>query len=61
MNAIYETIPAYVIQKRLLMGFTEVTLEIKIVDDNTAFMKIIDNMQGVQSCSLVNYTDDYAQ
>ncbi len=47
--------------KSVRNGFTEVTLEINIVDDNTAFMKIIDNIQGVQTCSLVNYTGDYAQ
>lgn len=47
--------------KSIRNGFTEVTLEINIVDDNTAFMKAIDNIQGVQSCSLVNYTGDYAQ
>lgn len=47
--------------KSIRNGFTEVTLEINIVDDNTAFMKAIDNIQGVQTCSLVNYTGDYAQ
>ena len=47
--------------KSIRNGFTEITLEINIVDDNTAFMKTIDQTAGVQSCSLVNYTGDYAQ
>lgn len=47
--------------KSIRNGFTEVTLEINIIDDNTAFMKMIDQTTGVQSCSLVNYTGDYAQ
>lgn len=47
--------------KSVKSGFTELTVEIRLTDDNTAFMKTIDQMEGVQSCSLVNYTGDYAQ
>ncbi|WP_102692263.1 DUF4956 domain-containing protein [Rummeliibacillus pycnus] len=47
--------------KSIRNGFIEVTVEINIVDDNTAFLQTINNIKGVQSCSLVNYTGDYAQ
>lgn len=42
-------------------GFTEVTYEIKLHDDNTAFLQHIIDVEGVSDASLVNYTGDYAQ
>ena len=47
--------------KTIRNGFIELTVEIRLVDDNTAFMSILNNIIGVHSCSLVNYTGDYAQ
>lgn len=47
--------------KSIRNSFTELTVEINLRDDNTAFMKTIDNIKGIESCSLVNYTGDYAQ
>lgn len=42
-------------------GFTEITYEIKLIDDNTAFLQQIIDIEGVSDASLVNYTGDYAQ
>lgn len=47
--------------KSIRNNYTEMTVEINLRDDNTAFMKTINNINGVIECSLVNYTGDYAQ
>lgn len=47
--------------KTVRKGYTEVTYEIKLKDDNTAFLQEISEMVGVSDASLVNYTGDYAQ
>ncbi|WP_240793333.1 DUF4956 domain-containing protein [Psychrobacillus vulpis] len=47
--------------KSIRNNFTELTVEINLRDDNTAFMTTINNINGVIECSLVNYTGDYAQ
>lgn len=47
--------------KTLRKGLIEMTVEIRLTDDNTAFMTILDNIEGVHDCSLVSYTGDYAQ
>lgn len=47
--------------KNVRKNYTEVTYEIKLVDDNTSFLQIIIDMPGVSDASLVNYTGDYAQ
>jgi len=47
--------------KNVRKNYTEVTYEIKLVDDNTAFLQTIIEMNGVSDASLVNYTGDYAQ
>lgn len=47
--------------KTIRNGMTEITVEIRLVDDNTSFMNLIHDIPGVHSCSLVNYTGDYAQ
>ena len=47
--------------KSVRKDFTELTVEISLRDDNTAFMKVINNIDGVMECSLINYTGDYAQ
>lgn len=47
--------------KTVRKGYTEVTYEIKLKDDNTAFLQTISEMAGVSDASLVNYTGDYAQ
>jgi len=47
--------------KNVRKNYTEVTYEIKLVDDNTAFLQTIIEMKGVSDASLVNYTGDYAQ
>jgi len=43
------------------MLFIEMTVEIRLVDDITAFMNVLNKIEGAHSCSLVNYTGDYAQ
>lgn len=47
--------------KTVRHGFIEMTVEVRLIDDNTSFLTVIDSIEGVQSCSLVNYTGDYAQ
>lgn len=47
--------------KSIRNNYIEQTVEINLRDDNTAFMKTIDDINGVIECSLVNYTGDYAQ
>lgn len=47
--------------KNVRKNYTEVTYEIKLSDDNTAFLHLIIEIEGVSDASLVNYTGDYAQ
>ena len=47
--------------KTIRRGLVEMTVEIRLPDDNTSFMTVLDNIEGVLDCSLVNYTGDYAQ
>ncbi|WP_391572647.1 DUF4956 domain-containing protein [Cohnella sp.] len=47
--------------KTVRKGFTELTVEISLRDDNTAFVQKISEISGVNDVSLVNYTGDYAQ
>jgi len=47
--------------KNVRKNYTELTYEIKLSDDNTAFLQNIIDIQGVSDASLVNYTGDYAQ
>lgn len=47
--------------KTVRNGLIEMTVEVRLVDDNTYFVSLIDEINGVHSCSLVNYTGDYAQ
>lgn len=47
--------------KSVRKDYTELTVEIKLRDDNTSFMKTINDINGVQDASLINYTGDYAQ
>ena len=47
--------------KTVRKGYTEITMEITIRDDNTTFVNIISEINGVSDVSLVNYTGDYAQ
>jgi uncharacterized membrane protein YhiD involved in acid resistance len=47
--------------KTVRKEFTEITVEIRLRDDNTAFVSEISEINGVQDASLINYTGDYAQ
>jgi len=47
--------------KTIRKGYTEVTYEVVLKDDNTAFVQRISEINGVSDVSLVNYTGDYAQ
>ncbi|OAB47252.1 DUF4956 domain-containing protein [Paenibacillus antarcticus] len=47
--------------KTVRKEFTEITVEIRLRDDNTAFVHDISDITGVQDASLINYTGDYAQ
>ena len=47
--------------KTVRKGFTELTVEISLRDDNTSFVQNLSEINGVNDVSLVNYTGDYAQ
>lgn len=47
--------------KTVRQNFTELTLEMRLRDDNTAFVYELSRIEGVQDVSLINYTGDYAQ
>ncbi|WOV86824.1 DUF4956 domain-containing protein [Sporosarcina oncorhynchi] len=47
--------------KTVRKGFTELTVEIRLRDDNTGFVHSISDIEGVNDVSLVQYTGDYAQ
>lgn len=47
--------------KTVRKDFIELTVELRLRDDNTAFINAITEIQGVQDASLVNYSGDYAQ
>ena len=47
--------------KTVRRGLIEITVEIRLADENTSFMTLLDSIEGVHNCSLVNYTGDYAQ
>ena len=47
--------------KTVRKGYTELTVEITLRDDNTNFVHVISEIDGVSDVSLVNYTGDYAQ
>lgn len=47
--------------KTVRKGFTELTVEVVLKDDNTAFVQSISDVEGVHDVSLINYTGDYAQ
>jgi len=47
--------------KTVRKGFTELTVEVMLRDDNTAFVQTISELEGVSDVSLINYTGDYAQ
>ncbi|WNR42339.1 DUF4956 domain-containing protein [Paenibacillus roseipurpureus] len=47
--------------KTVRKNFTELTLEMRLRDDNTAFVNELSRIEGVHDVSLINYTGDYAQ
>ncbi|GKU77071.1 DUF4956 domain-containing protein [Paenibacillus sp. L3-i20] len=47
--------------KTVRKDFTELTVEIMLRDDNTAFVQTISEIDGVHDASLINYSGDYAQ
>lgn len=47
--------------KTVRREFTELTVELRLRDDNTAFLHSISDIHGVQDASLINYSGDYAQ
>jgi uncharacterized membrane protein YhiD involved in acid resistance len=47
--------------KSIRRGLIEMTIEVRLTDDNTAFMSALNAVEGVEATSLVNYTGDYAQ
>ncbi|MCZ8518243.1 MULTISPECIES: DUF4956 domain-containing protein [Paenibacillus] len=47
--------------KTVRKDFTELTLELRLKDDNTAFVGELAGLDGVQDVALINYTGDYAQ
>lgn len=61
LHKIFHKLNTKLKSKSVRNGLIEITVEVRLVDDNTSFMALIGDVQGVQSCSLVNYTGDYAQ
>ena len=61
LHKIFHKLNTKLKSKSVRNGLIEITVEIRLTDDNTSFMTLIDEIPGVQSCSLVNYTGDYAQ
>ncbi|MFD0715447.1 DUF4956 domain-containing protein [Paenibacillus sp. GCM10027626] len=47
--------------KTVRKDFIEMTLEIRLRDDNTAFVNELSSINGVVDVALINYTGDYAQ
>ncbi|WP_317891242.1 DUF4956 domain-containing protein [Paenibacillus oceani] len=47
--------------KTVRKDFTELTLELRLRDDNTAFVSELSDVEGVVDVALINYTGDYAQ
>lgn len=47
--------------KTVRKDFTELTVEVILRDDNTAFLQTITEIDGVHDASLINYSGDYAQ
>ncbi|MEF2966829.1 DUF4956 domain-containing protein [Paenibacillus sp. M1] len=47
--------------KTVRKDFTELTVELRLRDDNTAFLNNLTEIPGVQDASLINYSGDYAQ
>lgn len=47
--------------KTVRKQYTELTVEVRIRDENTAFVNELSNIEGVQDVSLINYSGDYAQ
>ncbi len=47
--------------KTVRKDYTELTVEMRLRDDNTAFVTEISGIEGVQDVSLINYSGDYAQ
>ena len=47
--------------KTVRKDFVEMTIELRLRDDNTAFVHELSALEGVLDVSLVNYTGDYAQ
>ncbi|MEK3884258.1 DUF4956 domain-containing protein [Paenibacillus sp. PL2-23] len=47
--------------KTVRKDFVEITVEIMLRDDNTAFVQRLSQIEGVHDVSLINYSGDYAQ
>ncbi|MBD2867539.1 DUF4956 domain-containing protein [Paenibacillus arenilitoris] len=47
--------------KTVRKDYIEMTIEIRLRDDNTAFVNVMSAIDGVLDVSLINYTGDYAQ
>jgi uncharacterized membrane protein YhiD involved in acid resistance len=47
--------------KTVRKDYIEMTIEIRLRDDNTAFVNVLSAIEGVNDVSLINYTGDYAQ
>lgn len=54
-------LPNHLKSKTIRKDFIELTLEVRLRDDNTAFVNILSQIEGVHDVSLINYTGDYAQ
>lgn len=47
--------------KTVRKDFTEMTIEIRLRDDNTSFVNALSAIEGVVDVALINYSGDYAQ
>ncbi len=51
----------FIKSKSITRGVTEMALEVKVKNNNTAFVNEISEMEGVIDASLVRYNGDYAE
>jgi uncharacterized membrane protein YhiD involved in acid resistance len=61
LRAILRKTPYSLKSKSIRKSFVEQTVEIRLRDDNTAFVNEISAIDGVEDVTLINYTGDYAQ
>ena len=60
VNSLLSKIPHKLKNKTIGMGFTEMTMEVKVRRNNTSFLKPLKEANGIDNVVLVEYTGDYS-